>query len=56
MDDHRLDVLQHRQYLQRPNSAVESVPDLQEVVKLSQAHMGDDVIVNYVRNSGNPTS
>jgi hypothetical protein len=27
-------------------------PDLQEVVKLSQAHMGDDVIVNYVRNSG----
>ncbi len=27
-------------------------PDLQEVVKLSQAHMGDDVIVNYIRNSG----
>src|ERR1039458_2811806 len=27
-------------------------PDLQEVVKLSQAHMGDDVILNYVRNSG----
>ena len=27
-------------------------PDLQQVVKLSQAHMGDDVIVNYIRNSG----
>jgi hypothetical protein len=27
-------------------------PDLQEVVKLSQSHMGDDVIVNYIRSSG----
>lgn len=27
-------------------------PDLQEVVKLSQSHMGDDVIVNYIKNSG----
>ena len=27
-------------------------PDLQEVVKLSQSHMSDDVIVNYIRNSG----
>jgi hypothetical protein len=27
-------------------------PDLQEIVKLAQAHMTDDVIVNYVKNSG----
>ena len=27
-------------------------PDLQEVVKLSQSHMGDDVIVNYIRSTG----
>jgi len=27
-------------------------PDLQEVVKLSQSHMGDDVIVNYIKSSG----
>jgi len=27
-------------------------PDLQEVVKLSQAHMGDDVIINFINNSG----
>jgi hypothetical protein len=27
-------------------------PDLQEAVKLSQSHMGDDVIVNFIRNSG----
>lgn len=27
-------------------------PDLQEVVKLSQEKMGDDVITNYIRNSG----
>jgi hypothetical protein len=27
-------------------------PDLQEVVKLSQSHMGDDVILNYIRSSG----
>src|ERR1035438_8179724 len=27
-------------------------PDLQEVVKLSQSHMGDDVIVTYIRSSG----
>src|ERR1035438_5765313 len=27
-------------------------PDLQEVVKLSQSHMGDDVILNYVKSSG----
>src|SRR5580692_9576798 len=27
-------------------------PDLQAVVKLSQAHMGDDVIINYIKNSG----
>ena len=27
-------------------------PELQEVVKLSQSHMGDDVIVNYIRSSG----
>ena len=27
-------------------------PDLQEVVKLSQSHMGNDVIVNYIKNSG----
>ncbi|HEV7925391.1 MAG TPA: DUF6600 domain-containing protein [Verrucomicrobiae bacterium] len=27
-------------------------PDLQNIVKLSQAHMGDDVIVNYIKNSG----
>jgi hypothetical protein len=27
-------------------------PDLQEVVKLSQSHMGDDVIVNFIKNSG----
>lgn len=27
-------------------------PDLQEVVKLSQSHMGDEVIVNYIKNSG----
>jgi len=27
-------------------------PDLQEVVKLSQAHMGDDVIMNYIRSTG----
>ena len=37
-------------YAQTPPSNLS--PDLQEVVKLSQAHMGDDVIVNYVRNSG----
>jgi hypothetical protein len=27
-------------------------PDLQAVVKLSQAHMSDDVIINYIKNSG----
>ncbi len=27
-------------------------PDLQEVVKLSQQKMSDDVITNYIRNSG----
>ncbi len=27
-------------------------PDLQNIVKLSQAHMGDDVILNYIKNSG----
>ena len=27
-------------------------PDLQEVVKLSQAHMGDDIILSYIKNSG----
>ena len=27
-------------------------PDLQEVVKLSQAQMTDDVIVNYIKNTG----
>ena len=27
-------------------------PGLQEVVKLAQAHMGDDVILAYVKNSG----
>jgi hypothetical protein len=27
-------------------------PDLQEVVKLSQSHMDDEVIINYIRNSG----
>jgi hypothetical protein len=27
-------------------------PDLQEVVKLSQARMPDDVIMNYIRNTG----
>jgi len=27
-------------------------PDLQEVVKLSQAHMSDDVIVNFIKSSG----
>jgi len=27
-------------------------PNLQEVVKLTQAHMSDDVIVAYIRNSG----
>src|ERR1017187_8749103 len=37
-------------YAQTPPSNLS--PGLQEVVKLSQAHMGDDVIVNYVRNSG----
>lgn len=35
---------------QTPPSTVS--PDLQEVVKLSQAHMGDDVIVNFIRSSG----
>jgi hypothetical protein len=27
-------------------------PDLQAVVKLSQAHMGDDVILSFIKNSG----
>ena len=27
-------------------------PGLQEIVKLTQAHMNDDVIVAYIRNSG----
>ncbi len=27
-------------------------PDLQSVVKLSQAHMTDDVIINFIKNSG----
>ncbi len=27
-------------------------PDLQAVVKLSQAHMTDDVIINFIKNSG----
>ncbi len=27
-------------------------PNLQEVIKLTQAHMGDDVIIAYIRNSG----
>lgn len=27
-------------------------PDLQEVVTLSKNHMGDDVIMNYIRNTG----
>lgn len=27
-------------------------PDLQEVVKLSQSHMDEDVIVNYIRSTG----
>jgi hypothetical protein len=27
-------------------------PDLQSIVKLSQAHMSDDVILNYIKNSG----
>ena len=27
-------------------------PDLQEVVKLSQEQMSDDVITNYIKNSG----
>ena len=29
-------------------------PDLQEVVALSQAHMGDDVIVTFIKSSGKP--
>jgi len=31
-------------------------PGVQEVVKLTQAHMGDDVILAYVRNSGSSYS
>jgi hypothetical protein len=27
-------------------------PDLQEIVKLAQAHMGDDVILSYIKNTG----
>ena len=27
-------------------------PDLQEVIKLSQSHMGDKVIINFIKNSG----
>ena len=27
-------------------------PGPREVVKLSQAHMGDDVILSYIKNSG----
>jgi hypothetical protein len=27
-------------------------PDLQEVVSLSKSHMGDDVITNYIKNTG----
>ena len=27
-------------------------PDLQEIVKLTQAHMGDDVLLTYIKNSG----
>ena len=27
-------------------------PDLQEVVKLSQEQMSDDVVINYIKNSG----
>jgi len=34
------------------NSAPGLSPDLQEVVKLSQAHMPDDVIRNYITSSG----
>lgn len=27
-------------------------PDLQQVVRLSQQHLSDDVVINYIRNSG----
>ena len=35
---------------QTPPSNLSS--DLQEVVKLSQSHMGDEVIINFIKSSG----
>ena len=31
-------------------------PDLQEIVKFAQAHMGDDVILAYIRTPANLTT
>ncbi|HZM01765.1 MAG TPA: hypothetical protein VFC44_01975, partial [Candidatus Saccharimonadales bacterium] len=36
----------------RAQSASNLSPQLQEVVKLTQAHMSDDVILAYIHNSG----
>ena len=37
---------------QAQTTAANLSPDLQEIVKFSQAHMSDDVILAYIKNSG----
>ena len=40
------------QISQAQTSAANLSPDLQEIVKFAQAHMTDDVILTYIKNSG----
>lgn len=37
-----------------PDSSSAVSPDLQSVVKLYQSHVGDDVVIAYIKNSGKP--